>query len=321
MGAYKKHLQFGFMTYDITNSEFKYDTREGKDAINAVAIKGIKIKKGSFFSLGTITIETFGKTYEIKFPSKFNNDFLQWKQDFDTGVYKAVEKATMTSVKKQNFSSNHEGNDVISAWYKVTGKNPATGRKKTEKLVWINKATEDEVAKQSGLLPPYTVERQEDTPPSEAQIGHARSLGIMLPGDATMEDASVFLTRAENNEPIHQVGADADFVKTLICKLGIYVPKYANAQEAYWRYIGSLKQEEQVAYFAMRIYSENKGLGYLFPYQATEDERRKFDGFAKAHIGDKKFMESFTRYTLGDFPLGAKIQKQLKAYNMVLEIL
>lgn len=58
-----------------------------------------------------------------------------------------------------------------------------------------------------------------------------RKHGIKPPTDLSMLDASVFITRSVEGEPIKQSTASLAFVDYAI-KNNVYIPKYASAKEA-----------------------------------------------------------------------------------------
>nr|DAN92340.1 MAG TPA: hypothetical protein [Caudoviricetes sp.] len=344
---YRRYTSFGsgenFIEIDVTEKEIKYSNHGKNSIIEAMQVVKIEVEKAGIFSLGKLNITTSdGNVCSIDIVSKMNDVVMKWKKDFDDGTYKPQQKSSpkqmqysqgsvrnsmMTKmeyltekVRIKTFSSDKERNSIICSYYKVKGINPETGRRKTNTVVHIQGADVYEVGIKSGLLEPYEVEELPETKPSDAQVVYARDLGIVLPYDATADDASIFLTRAENQEAIHQKGASDELLKLIILKYGTYVPKYANCKEAYHRFYYALSKTEQIAYFIMRVVAEAKGLIYLFPCDVADEEWDAYLNIAKEKQADNKFMESFWYYSATDFPMRGKIQKQLKAYRDIVNI-
>ena len=321
MGAYRKELRYGSIEILISETEIKYKTPKQKGIVRASAITGIEVQRGKFLSFGYLKIRTTDDMVSIEFPKKFNAELEEWKNDYDMGKYKAKEKQVKTSKHSTmpigKMSALTEKNELISAIYNVSGKNPDTGRRKTRQIIRSENMTEAEVEKASGLLPPYEIEKIADEAPTEEQIKYAQKLGVAFPKDASIRDATIFLTRAENYEELHQKGTAKSLLEIYINKYGIYIPKYANAQESYRAFFCGMNKQEKVEYFAMRVYNEYKGTEYMFPFEAEKSEQEIFEKFAQKYIEDKKFMESFLKYMADDLPIGHKVAKQLKAYEIV----
>ena len=321
MGAYKKTLTFGPLEIVIGEREIKYNTPRQKGIIYATGIRGIEIKNGTFFSLGYLTISTNDAEYKIEFPKKFNKELQQWKQDFESGKYKPKEK-TVSLGEKPTANINKYGmttkgrNDIACVRFIVKGKNPKTGRVKTVTVLGAENEPAETVVKRSGLLEPYEVEEQEERIPTERQFEYARNIGVKFPDDATCTDAAILLTRAENGEEIIQRKIPRELIEIAIYKLNLYIPRYAGANDFGWIYYNSLNGTERYEYFAMKVFCENTGKPYDFPHEATEDEKRMFSDFAEKYQNDRSFIESFSRYSIDDMPIGGTIKKKLKAYDI-----
>ena len=284
--------------------------------IRADKIKSVTYKKAKFLSLGLLTIQTDADSVNIKTSSYFNSALEKWVDDINSGVYQINQNIRVSrTTYGKGFVSNSERN-IACAWYKVTGINPNTNRRKSETFPWFRETPVEDIEKASGLLGPYECEQLPDRMPSDAQLEYARRIGVIIPRDATMEDASIFLTRKENNKPLHQVGVAEWLIKKYICELKVYIPLYASLTEAHSQYYYSLSVKERIVYFVMKVYDENKGAKYLFPHEATQIEQEKFRVFAEEYYRDNKFMESFERYSAEDLPIDGTIKKRLKAYDM-----
>lgn len=321
MGAYKKILTFGPLEIIIGEREIRYDTPRQKGVINATEIREIEIKDGTFFSLGYLTIRTWNKEYQIEFPKKFNKDLHQWKEDFETGNYKPKEKNVMTRERNTSnigkYGATEKGkNDIVCVEFVVKGKNPKTGRMKTAVVVGTDDEPIETVAKRSGFIEPYEVKKEEERIPSEGQFQYARTLGIKFPDDATLRDASIILRRAQENEEIVQRKIPKELIEIAIHKLNLYIPRYAGAKDFGYIYYNSLNGNERYEYFAMKVYCENSGKDYSFPFEATNEEKELFEKFAEKYQNDRSFIESFSRYTIDDMPIGGTIKKKLKAYDI-----
>ena len=312
---YRHPMEAGPTRIQIDHDKVVYKTLGKEGIINTSEIKEV-IFKGSngFLGLGSLVIKTAMETVEIKTPASFNKALSKWISDIKNGLYRL--KTTLTSTTNISLMSNKEGNEIICSWYKVKGINPNTNRKKTITFVWDNMASQEEVGRKSGLLEPYEVEQLKADSPTLAQERYANGIGLRFPSDATTQDATIFLTRYENQEPIHQNGIAKWLLEIYIYKLQVYVPKYASVNEAHIYYYHGMPIKERVAYFAMRVYNDNKGKSHMFPHEATREEQEKFKIFSEEHYQDDKFMESFQRYGAMDLPIGGKVQKRLKAYDI-----
>ena len=176
MGAYRKELRYGSIEILISETEIKYKTPKQNGIVRASAITGIEVQRGKFLSFGYLKIRTTDDMVSIEFPKKFNTELEEWKNDYDVGRYKAKEKQVKTSQHSAmpigKMSALTEKNELISAIYNVSGKNPDTGRRKTRQIIRSEDMTEAEVEKASGLLPPYEIEKIADEVPTEAQKMH-----------------------------------------------------------------------------------------------------------------------------------------------------
>ncbi len=94
-------------------------------------------------------------------------------------------------------------NRVLCTSYSVKGKNPTTNRAKTVSVIVESTATETEIHQKSGLLPPYEIMENPLEKPTEKQIAYAKKMNFSFPPDATIRDASIFLTRLENGMPLY----------------------------------------------------------------------------------------------------------------------
>lgn len=124
--------------------------------------------------------------------------------------------------------------------YKVQGINPETNRKKTVEVVDASNAAIEAIQLKSGLRPPYKVEKATRLA-SEAQLETMRKHGFKPPADLSMLDASVFITRSVEGEPLQQPVAPLSFTDYAI-KHNVYIPKYATAKEAQDYLLAALPQ-------------------------------------------------------------------------------
>lgn len=114
--------------------------------------------------------------------------------------------------------------------YKVRGVNPTTKRKKTNQVIAASNAPSDLIQEKSGLLPPYEIEKV-TRPASDLQLETMRKYGFKPPVGLSMWDASIFITRSVEGEPLEQSIASLAFVDYAI-ENNVYIPKYANTKEA-----------------------------------------------------------------------------------------
>ena len=228
---------------------------------------------------------------------------------------RTVKKPPNPAYKKAKFQKN----EVVCVEHLVKGKNPSTGRMKTEKVLGIRGESKEDIAKRTYLREPIEITEVEQRQPSEAQIEYAKNLGITFPEDATMTDASVILTRAEDGVNIVQDKLSNELIKIGVFKLGIFIPTYAGYREFERIFFNSLDTKEKYAYFAMRVYCEKYGKKYTFPYEPTVEEQKKFSDFAEQQMKNRSFTESYERYSLEEMPIGGIIKKRLKAYEIAYE--
>lgn len=113
--------------------------------------------------------------------------------------------------------------------YKVKGKNPETGRQKTVEVVAASNEKEEAVFKKSGLLPPFEISPGERAV-TEGQKEVLKKHKIKLPKDAGLLDASLFISRKVEGLP--PSGSVSKKVILFAVENGVYIPKYANAEEA-----------------------------------------------------------------------------------------
>lgn len=131
------------------------------------------------------------------------------------------------------FKKNGENQPQVPVWcvtYKVRGTNPATGRNKTVEVVEASNSPTERIEEKSGLLPPYEV-TDATRPASDLQLETLRKHGHKVPADLSMVDASIFITRSAEGEPINQAPAPASFFDFAI-KNGVYISRYSNKKEA-----------------------------------------------------------------------------------------
>lgn len=215
-------------------------------------------------------------------------------------------------------------NDIICDRYRVKGKNLGTGRMRTLEIIAWNQASDEEILKQAGFAEPYEIERIGLDMPTERQLLYAKDLGIFVPSDASKEDVSILLTRAEEHIPIRQKKAPTEILEILIKKMGVYIPAYAGENEMnFWYQISMKTVEERYAYFAMKVYAQNTGKNYRFIHEATAAEQEKFYAFAKKYKDDRSFVESYDRYNQIDegyvrseITITGELKRKLKAYKL-----
>lgn len=212
-------------------------------------------------------------------------------------------------------------NKILCDLYSVKGKNPDTNRRKTEIVVAESTASETEIQQRSGLLPPYEIKRLDPELPTEKQILYARKLGIVFPPDASIRDASIFLTRADEEQPLIQPPTPDYLVRYLIDK-GIFVHSYAGIMESSALYLSGVSFLEKSAFFCMRVFCDIKSKTYCLLEDAPQQERELFFKFANLHEDDNAFAKSVAFYSSTDLPLNrCPPLKKIKAYNIAADFL
>ncbi len=201
--------------------------------------------------------------------------------------------------------------------FTIKGKNPETGRQKGVYVFAEYTDSAETVQNKSCLLPPYEIELVAPPSPTENQIRYASKLGFSFPPDATCEDATVFLTRAENNEPLVQPISPDWMVRYVISK-GIYVPSYGGSLNTYAAYLYGCTKKEKAAFFCMRVYCTIFKKQYKLLENATPNERSLFDEFANLYSEDTDFVRSLEHYTAAELPLDRCLAvRRLKAFDLV----
>lgn len=237
---------------------------------------------------------------------------------FFSKLFSSIGKAANIEPKPLKANKNR----IICANYSVKGKNPATGRRKTVYVVVESTASQEEIQVKSGLLPPYEINVSDcNSTPSEAQIRYAEKLGFVFPTDAGSDDATIFLTRAESEEPLVQPAMPDELIRYLL-KKDIYVPAYAGINEADRLYLYNVSQEEKYAFFCMMVYCDITHCRYRRLEELPSEKRAAFDKFAELAIKDPEFIRSFLHYDSNDLSLSVvKKMKKLKAYNIANDFL
>ena len=308
---------------EVTDATISYKAKGRTESIAISEIQELSVTEGTMGEKGYLIIKANEQEHKVEFLCNYNKQLreVQKKLGFKNAVEPQSVKDKKKVVEKAGKglkAASSQANDIIPTTYKVVGINPATKRKKTAIVVDSEKATKQRIIQKSGLLEPCEIEIEPDIPPTEAQVKYARKLGIIFPEDATVHDASVFLTRAENDEPLYQAKAPTEMLKILIEELGIYIPRYAGKDELDGYFWYGMSKEEKYAYFAMRVYAENTGKNYRFIHEATNSEQEKFREFARQKICNAEFENSINCYTGDDIPINGKLKKKLKAYQIAM---
>lgn len=209
-------------------------------------------------------------------------------------------------------------NDIVCEKYRVKGKYPGTGRIRTREVIaWDNASNQEILQRAGGLVEPYEIERIGFDRPTAKQLSYAHDLGIIVPADASKDDVSILITRAEYHRPIRQEKAPTEILEILIKKMGIYIPAYAGISEMNFYYSITLStEEEKYAYFAMKVYTQSTGKNYHFIQDANPAEQKRFYDFAREYKDNRSFVESYERYDPSEITITGKIKRKLKAYEL-----
>ncbi len=233
-------------------------------------------------------------------------------------LVKLLEKIFSYS-ENQTPKGKYHKNSIICKKYYVKGKNPETNRFKTNLVVVEASETTETIQQKSGLLPPFEITEIIPDGVTEAQAAYAKKLGLILPNDATKEDASIFLTRYNDNKPLHPPAIPKNILCYLISK-NIYVPAYAGMEEAHYLYFQHIDLNEKIAYFGMKVYCNLKKLDFSLLEDFEPEQRERFYEFANQFKNNKEFTKSLSYYSGNDLPLNSNtISKKLKAYNMAVD--
>lgn len=213
-------------------------------------------------------------------------------------------------------------NQITCLHYSVRGKNPETGRMKTVYFVVESTATKEIVQKKSGLLPPYEVVADDSHfGPTDRQIAYADQLGFAFPSDASSSDATVFLTRAEEERPLVQPATPNDILHYVI-GFGIDVPAYAGVVETTGYFLRNAPRLEITAFFCMRVYCSIARKNCRLLMDASPEMQDVFRRFAEKYSEDAGFLASLSHYSADDLPLDScSPLKKLKAYNIAADFL
>lgn len=128
--------------------------------------------------------------------------------------------------KKQKQSQN----SIYCIRYKIKGLNSETGRRKTAHLIVGSWEDLVRVLPRCGLLEPYEYER-DNKPPTERQLQYARSIKLSLPQNCTLEDASILLSRYENDVPLNLQIAPVSFFEYAV-ENNVFLPSLISKKEA-----------------------------------------------------------------------------------------
>ena len=212
-------------------------------------------------------------------------------------------------------------NNILCDCYSVKGKNPSTNRRKAEIVIVESTASEEEIQQKSGLLPPYEIIKMEQEGPTDRQIAYAEKRSIIFPVDASIRDASIFLTRYEEELHLIQPPAPDALIRYLIGK-NIYVPAYAGTAEISALYLNGITRREKAAFFCMRVFCTLNNKSYRLLEDATQSEQDLFFEFADSYEADNDFLRSLSHYSAADLSLFAcRVTKKLKAYNIAVNFL
>lgn len=175
--------------------------------------------------------------------------------------------------------------------FSITGRNQATGRRKTIKTKAISIEDAKEFAISQGLCEPFECIEHPVELPTESQINYATDLEIIIPHDATKEDLRQLI---ENKLIGDSYIANSDLIDFANHHRMIF-SKYIGKKALYDLVFESLKDTDKIAFFIFCVYRDwsNDRRGNL----EIHPSRQKFYDFAFQVCDNEKIVKSINRYT------------------------
>jgi hypothetical protein len=193
--------------------------------------------------------------------------------------------------------------------YKVTGKNPKTGRKKTVTIdVPNNVEPHTYIMSEVDIDEPLTLTEVPITPPTERQIAYARDIGLSIPYGACKEDVSDLLDRYSERDSDPNPGL-LEFASGRQLMFSNCIGKKALYNLVFY----SLETVDQIAFFCFCVYryvSDDRHANL-----DTSPYRDIFYAFANAHANDTKLIRSIEKYEGSQLRYFGKINTERGEYE------
>ncbi|MDR1050022.1 MAG: hypothetical protein LBP95_02885 [Deltaproteobacteria bacterium] len=176
--------------------------------------------------------------------------------------------------------------------YKVTGINPSSGRKRSVFMKVFGAAKPGELAVNNKLV----VEALEVTEipfdsPTEKQIAFAKSLDISIPRGACLDDVSCLIHKTLEHDFSPPNPGLVEFATNR--EMGF--SKHIGKRALYNLVFNTLNLREKIAFFCFCVYRSNYGDRHA--NFDTSPNKDLYYEFAELYIEDKKFLNSFSKYS------------------------
>ena len=189
---------------------------------------------------------------------------------------------------------------MITRYFTYKAKNSETKRVRSVTVDADNENEAIEKLKAQGFLEPFELQREGSNAPSDAQLDYAKKLGVKIPKDANIKDASALIAKAVDNDS----DPNPDLVE-YANELGLTFSQYIGKRALYGLVYRSMDLKEQIAFFVFCVYrwlSDDRG-GNLNKHQ----HRQIFYDFAEQYVNDAKFVKSLAQYSGEDIRFFGKI--------------
>ena len=198
------------------------------------------------------------------------------------------------------------------ARFTVYGINPQTNRKNKRVYAATSEADAAQQAEAAGLTGPFEITQEPLEAATEPQAEYAKSLGLQLPKDACVADASALLDRIEKQDPKPAAPGMLEY----IAGKGWKGSSLIGFKEALWQaYNAGLDTREKVALYAYCVakVEKNQQPGNLL----TDREKGRYFKFADEVMADQKLFASFEEW--GSWKYCAEPERRSKIYQAVKE--
>lgn len=190
----------------------------------------------------------------------------------------------------------------------VRGKWSDTNRVRKELLIAWDKDEAIDIAKKKGMIDGFEV-TEDWASPTERQLDYAKSLGIKVQDDMSVEDVSALISRkvdSDNQDP--QPGL-IEFAREHRLVFSDYIGKKA-LYSLVFRELGDM---DRVAFFAFSIYR------FISDDRAANLNQHTYNKllyeFASKYVNDKKFMSSMNRYDGENIRFFGKLRVENSEYT------
>lgn len=207
---------------------------------------------------------------------------------------------------------DYKANDWHMSIYNITGINPKTKRKKTERVIVLDD-DEQKAIQKSELNNIIKIKKESFEPPSQAQIDYGLKLGIEYNHSYSKYDYSCLITIATNEEEYIPIDREAaEFAESY----DIYLSQYASLTMLYKYYYNKLPLKERHIFFAFTVYQSIYGF-VCYDYRKHPNLDLFYQFADEIFENDDKFTNSLLRYDdIKEFIPGEQMRKTTNAYKI-----